>query len=211
MAFVLRSARKPLLYYDYRNRASDCDLALWEPCDQRGRFIAEATEGPFCHISTIVRFEDRLWNIAYEEGRNGFISPLSGDVRRFSGKISVFRLSTLSQVERDGVRRRLFSTIGGDYQWRSIRLLALAHFALFRFAERIPAVREWYDGLVKRQCAKHSSGICSSYVARSFRLGAGIHFGSKPEALVSPNDIVRCASPALDYLGTLTWPREWKL
>lgn len=192
--------RRDLPYSEYRQIARDCDVALWAPRDFSGRVIAAATDGPFSHVTGLVWLHGRLWSAGYEEQCNGFLSPISADVRRHPGKISVFRPAVhLDDRQRHDVVRHLVGDLTGDYAWKNIRLISLAHLLGLRwFTWCAP-----YKAMIRRQSHLTKSAICSQHIARSFRRGANVTFVNKHEAIVSPNDLAR--SPLLHYLGTLTW------
>lgn len=195
--------RRELPYHEYRLIARDCDVALWEPRDFSGKVIAVATDGPFCHVTGLVWIHGRLWSAGYEERCNGFLSPISADVRRHPGKISVFRPTVaLDDTQRRNILRHLVGDLTGDYAWKNIRLITVAHLLGLRWFTWCQA----YKDLIRRQSLKTKSAICSQHIARSFRLGAEVRFVNKHDAIVSPNDLAR--SPLLHYLGTLTWSRD---
>ncbi|MBI3866818.1 MAG: hypothetical protein HY290_33480 [Planctomycetia bacterium] len=191
-----------LPYVDYRHSARDCDVALWEPRDFSGKLIAVATDGPFCHVSGLAWLHGRLWSAGYEERCNGFLSPLSAEVRRHPRKISVFRPTLhLDERQRQAILRHLVGDLTGDYAWKNIRLITLGHLLGLRWFTWIPAYRE----MIRKQSLQTKSAICSQHIVRSFRRGANLRFVNKHDAVVSPNDLAR--SPLLHYLGTLTW--QW--
>lgn len=214
-------SRKLLGYDEYRATACEADILLWEPGDLTGRVIAAFTAGPFCHASLVVRVAGRLFQAAYSEGKDGHLSPLSAEIRRHSGRVSVFRVKErprrngipgrpLMEQEREWIASRLVNSLGGDYAWRNIRLIAYA--MLFRWCDRVPALRNLFDRLLDEQARKHTSAICSQDVVRAFRTAAAVPLvpGLTPtaEPLVSPNDIGR--GQAGNYVGTLVWPENWK-
>jgi len=196
--------RKWLPYAEYRQQALDGDVALWEPRDFAGKLIATATDGAFCHATGLVWLHDRLWSAGYEERCNGYLAPLSAEVRRHSGKISVFRtILPLDARQRQQVARHLTGDLSGDYASKSIRLLTLGHLLGLRWFTWCQTYRRW----IRRQSLLTKSAICSQHIARSFRRGAGIQFVLKHDAAVSPNDLAR--SPLLTYRGTLTWQESF--
>lgn len=196
--------RREISYDVYRSLAENGDIALWVPRTISGWFIAQGTDGPFCHASGIVRAHGRLWQAGYEEGRHGYVSPLSAEVRRWTGTISIFRLRGIEATERVAIGEHYVSDLGGDYGWTNIRLIAWAHMLGLRWFTWLPAYRR----AVLDRCAKTSSAICSQHIARSIRRATRRVLLRKDEALISPNDIAR--SPLLDYVGTLTWPEAWE-
>ncbi|MFN8857359.1 MAG: hypothetical protein ACK50P_17475 [Planctomycetaceae bacterium] len=197
---ILGVVRRWLPYAEYRAQALDGDVALWEPTSLYGHLIATATDGAFSHSSGLVWLHDRLWSAGYEEHCNGHLSPLSAEVRRHSGRISVFRtVPPLDDHKRKHVARHLIGDLTGDYAWRNIRLLTLGQLVGLRWLTWMQPYRRW----LREQSLRADATICSQHIARSFLRGAGVHFVHKFDAAVSPNDLAR--SPLLTYLGTLTW------
>lgn len=197
--------RRWLPYAQYRREALDGDVALWEPRDFCGKLIATATDGAFCHATGLVWLHDRLWSAGYEERCNGYLAPLSAEVRRHPGKISVFRtVPPLDDHKRKQVGRHLIGDLTGDYAWKNLRLITLGHLLGLRWFTWCETYRAW----IRRQSLLTKSAICSQHIARSFRRGANVQFVMKHDAVVSPNDLAR--SPLLAYLGTLTWDESFQ-
>lgn len=199
--------RIPLPYDIYRQVALDGDILLWEPRDLEGEIIARETKGPFCHASGAVAIHGRLFQSAYREGENGFLSPLSAEVRRHSGIISVFRVAAPDE-QRKRVAAHLLDDLGGDYQWANLGLIAADLSWLARVARRLPWLNREYQRQFALQSRKRSGAICSQHVARAWATGAQIVLVGKPLALISPNDLAR--DRRAKYVGTLTWPEGWK-
>lgn len=196
--------RRPLRWSEYHRDARDADVALWEARCIEGELIAGLTDGPFCHVTGVVHLPGGgLWSAGYEERRDGYLAPLDAAVRRHPGKISIFRAMTLSGTPfgractRD-VAAHLVNDLDGDYEWKNIRLIALAHSV----AGPLLVKSTWYQSLALQQSLKTRSAICSQHVHRSFRLGAHVDLVvNKRESLVTPNDIGK--SKLLTYIGTL--------
>lgn len=200
--------REDLAYDQYNLQAMDGDLLLWEPRDAMGEIIAHETNGPFCHASGVVHVHGRPFQSAYAEGENGFLSPLSAEVRRNSGKISVFRVRASDQ-QRERVAAHLLGDLGGDYAWVNLGLIAADIGWLARAARHLPWLRREYDRQLALQSRKRSGAICSQHQARAWKIGGLVDFcPGKPLALISPNDIARSAY--VHYVGTLTWPENWR-
>lgn len=193
-----------LPYSEYRSEALDGDVALWEPRDFCGKLIATATDGAFCHATGLVWLHDRLWSAGYEERCNGCLVPLSAEVRRHPGKISIFRtVPALDDHKRKHVARHLIGDLTGDYAWKNLRLITLGHLLGLRWFTWCDSYRAW----IRRQSLQTKSAICSQHIARAFRRGANVQFVMKHDAVVSPNDLAR--SPLLTYIGTLTWQENF--
>lgn len=194
---------RPLAWSEYRRTACDADVALWTPRDPAGEIIAWATGGPFCHATGVVHWFDEICSAGYEERRDGFVAPLHRAVQKHPGKIAIFRCNFDQGSSRlrlsMHVAKRLVTDLDGEYQWRNIRLIALAH----TFTGRTWLCNTtWYKSLALRQSLKTRSAICSQHVHRSFREGAFITLvPHKRESLVTPNDLAR--SSRLTYVDTL--------
>lgn len=208
----LRLSRVALSYELYRRSAMDGDLLLWEPRpqprDEIGHIIAAATRGSFCHASGVVHVHGRPFQSAYREGQNGFLSPLSAEVRRNSGLISVFRVA-MTDEQRERVAAHLIEDLGGDYAWANIALIAGHWGWVGRLAASIPFVRAGLERGDELQSRKQSGAICSQHYARALQAGANVELSpGRQLALISPNDLGRSAR--VKYLGTLIWPENWK-
>lgn len=168
-------------YEDYRKVAKDCDLALWEPTSWWGNCIANGTGGPFSHITAVMRWNGRLMNVGYEEGKGGFAAPFRHDVERYGGKIHIFRAD--AKFDRAAVSAALINNLGFDYAWSNIKLIALTHSMGLRLFQ--PA---WLQRRIIEASHKTGGGICSQHVARSFAAD-GVRFIGKQLAVTTPNDI----------------------
>ncbi|MDE2426742.1 MAG: hypothetical protein KGO96_12645 [Elusimicrobia bacterium] len=205
----LRRAWLP--YNEYA--ASNGDILLWEAHTAAGLAIAIETGGPFVHASGVVVAIGRPWQLAYQEGLNGYASPLSAEVRRHSGKISVFRPDyfglPLGRASCDDVAYELANSLGGDYEWTNIALIFAQRSLILRaLAHVFPCLRRRWEAELERTNHKRTSAICSQNVARAWLSGAGLELvKGKPLSLVTPNDIGLACRNA--YLGTLTWPENW--
>jgi hypothetical protein len=206
----------PHLWLPYdRYSPESGDVLLWAPQSAAGWAICLETDGPFCHASAVVRIVTRPWQAAYREGLNGYLSPLSAEVRRHSGVISVFRPRDPETGRACGVDTRsrvgveLMGSLSGDYAWPNIALIFAQRSRFLRWLARIlPPLRWRWDAELARQTRKRTSAICSQAVARAWREGAGIDLVDGRELpLVTPNDIFRGCREC--YLGTLTWPEKW--
>ena len=98
--------------------------------------------------------------------------------------------------DREAVKDRMIRDLGGKYQWRSIRLIALMNFPFIRWLKATPAVRQ----RIEQASHKTAGGICSQFIARCFGEDE-LSFVRKHYSVTTPNDLAR--SPKLDYLGTL--------
>ena len=200
--------------------AANGDFLLWEATTAAGLAIAVETKGPFVHASGVVKIMMRPFQAAYQEGLNGYLSPLSAEVRRHSGKISVFRpfdpdtqsLGTKRPFGPDVCDRVAFefmNSLGGDYEWTNIALIFAQRSLLLRLAAKvIPPLRHYWERELARVNRKRTSSICSQNVARGWAKGADLELvEGKPLPLVTPNDLGIACRDA--YLGTLTWPAKW--
>lgn len=196
---------------EYRDTARDCDVLLWEPSVPRwwkpsswyGRMIAEATGGgPWCHVTAAALWKtpgmagSRVMSVGYDEHRGGVAVPLSQEIERFPGTISVLRVKHLNAISRGSILAQLVGHLGGDYEWRNIKLFAIGHFVGLRFLFG-SRYRDW----VAEASKSTVNGICSQHVARSFFRGANVRFVDKRFNDTSPNDIG--LSAIVEYLGTL--------
>jgi hypothetical protein len=200
--------------------ASNGDFLLWEWTTAAGLAIAVETKGPFVHASGVIKINQRPFQAAYQEGLNGYLSPLSAEVRRHSGKISVFRPfdpDTFSQGKKrpfgpdvcDRVAFEYANSLGGDYEWTNIALIFAQRSMLLRLVGTvIPPLRRRWEQELARTNRKRTSSICSQNVARGWLKGADLELvEGKPLPLVTPNDLGTSCREA--YLGTLTWPAKW--
>lgn len=202
-------AAQVLVPYDvYRADALDGDVLLWKPHDLIGELIARETNGPYCHASAVVFVHDRPFQSAYREGENGFLSPLSAEIRRNSGQIDVYR-APIDAIQRAQIRRHLLDDLGGDYAWANIQQFVLDASWFGRLFEGLP----WFRARLQSRRASlersRTSSICSQHVARAY--GRGARYELCPQrsySRTSPNDLAR--SPRLKYHATLTWPEGWK-
>ena len=201
---------KILVPYDaYRRDAQDGDVLLWEPRDEIGRLIAAETNGPFCHASAVVYVHDRPFQSAYAERLNGFLSPLSAEVRRHSGMINVYRVPQLPAGARQGIRHHLLEDLGGDYEWANILQFAAEATWLGRWLERLPWLRPGVQRRRESLARSRTSSICSQHVARAYGRGAKLELcPARSYSRTSPNDLYRSAR--LKYHGTLVWPDKWR-
>lgn len=217
--------RRTISYNEYRHDANDADILLFEPSGcwmERfgGALIAHATDGPFDHAAAVkwivgdnheVGIDDRPWVSEYTIPVPHLV-PLSAKVRQYSGKVSVFRYRGLDPKDEEPrsekIGAELMKTLGGQYRYGNLGLIALTRLALIRWLFWfVPALRRWRDRWIARESRKRTYGICSQHVSRAYKFGAGIELVRKPLAEISPNDIARC--PQLEYLFTLTWPNDW--
>ena len=67
---------KNLTLEEYAKIAQDCDVGLWRPTSWWGKVIAAGTDGPYSHACSVLWWEGKLFQVAYEEGKGGFASPL---------------------------------------------------------------------------------------------------------------------------------------
>lgn len=191
---------------DYLADAVDCDLLLWEPTSWYGYLIAAGTSGQVSHITAVVREGGVAWSQGLEEksGR-GVAAPLIGEVMRWPGKISVFRVPRLTPEDREGVKVCLSQNLKASYGWPAIRAIVLGQLFFFRFLVWLPGFSAWYRGLFDRMenaRQKTPLAICSSYIHRSFCDGCRRPvFVKKPSLSVTPNDIGRSSETV--YVGTL--------
>lgn len=206
---ILPGIRRQSIDFDgYRKIAREADIALFEPTSPVMRLIAAGTEGPFSHAAGIFFMHDRLWQGAYTLPEP-CLTPLASQVRRHSGKISIFRVRTLDDEQRKAIVHHFLSDLGGDYGLRSIGFFLMGYLAVPRFLMTlIPALRDRWLAGIEKASRKHSSAICSQHIARAVYRGTGIRLVTKELANVSPNDIGR--SSAVTYVGSLLWPQSWQ-
>lgn len=189
---------RQLPYAEYREQAQNADILLWRPTSVWGHIIASGTRGPWCHAAATKwarNGTDRLLSIQYREGIGGYAIPTRDEVRQHPGRCDVFRVE-MDAATRESVTDTLMDSLGGDYNWASIWLIAMGYLPVLRWLHNVPGVETW----VERKLSSSAALICSAYVERGFRLH-DMPFIRREGGLVSPNDIGRSTLP--EYVGTL--------
>lgn len=189
-------------YHAYRRVMEPCDVALWEPHSTTllvrlgEEAIAKYTDGPYCHASCVGYNGQRIWQYGYQFW-NGYGSPLSGEVKRNSGGIAIYRAVT--PYDKNVVMSHMIGDLAGHYDFTDLGLIGLSALVGYGVLSRFRGYRE----AVLRRSRETSNSICSQHVARSFGY-AGVKFRLDDEyGLVSPNDLAR--PTFMKYIGHLTW------
>ncbi len=190
----------PLLRVDdyLSTHAEECDLLLWLPTSIWGHAIAFWTGGRFSHISVALKLDGEWFSVGLEEksGR-GCLTPLSAEVKRWPGKIVVFKVPQLIDEARERVKRTMIQNLHSSYGWAFIVILGfranVVTHLLAKLLFRLPIghfftqlALDWAD-----RTADHNTGaICSSYVHQAFLVATDMFWFSKEiSAIVTPNAI----------------------
>jgi len=154
------------------------------------------------HVTAVVRCDGRVYSAGLEEkaGRGGMF-PLRAEVRRFPGKISVFRMEGLTDEDRARIVEALRDGLDASYGWGAIWLSFLWQFGLFKLSMILPHWRRLYDYRCRQNDKAHES-VCSQCVHRAFSVAMRrLCFIKKSAPLVTPNDIGQSSESV--YLSTL--------
>jgi hypothetical protein len=146
-----------LNYCDVRHKIRDGDLVFWSPTNLPGRVIAAGTGGRFSHVGSVSRAGDVLETHEMLQFYGGRTVYLSHYVRRYPGKIHVYRVPGLedevgyafSQLQRrrsgepycwPDLLSQAFRCVGGDtLRPRLLEIDRMKEPALWERMYRTPA------------------------------------------------------------------------
>lgn len=164
---------------DAAHQIRDCDLLLW----RRQGLIAIAGRGVHTHAALALWWDERLFCVEVREWVGGRAVTLASQVRRFPGRIDVFRANSIGLPEftrrdgqalgydrgqyfdRRGAAQRMRAFCGCRYGYGHIVRASLYHL----FGARL-VVRP----LVDDRDVDEGSPFCSEAVALAIREGGGV-------------------------------------
>lgn len=173
---------------------ANADLLLWR---RRGA-ISIAGRGVHTHAALFGWWDRQPMVLEVREWIGGRATTLERQVRRYSGRIDVFRANASAcwEFDRDKALAFMRELAGCDYGWGSTLAAAVLH---------LPIVR-----CFKKADTDDSTEVawppnCSHAVARSTRLGGGVDpVPNLADHLTEPADLARSAF--YSYFATLEWP-----
>lgn len=156
---------------DVKSNIKDGDLLLFQKRSllSVGGLISVGGRGKHSHAAKAVWIRDTLYCMEVREGHGGRLVTLESQVKKFPGRIDVFRSGRNSpDYDRRGATDFMLRFIGIDYGWWNVTLTALTHLPLIRFFFR-PSTRD----LQEANAMKHPP-YCSMAVAMADRIGGGV-------------------------------------
>jgi len=180
-------------YRQARRDVRDADLLLF----RRRGLISIAGRGDHSHAAKAAWWAEDLFCLEVREWHGGRAVTLSSQVRRFAGRIDVYRTNPddrwpeYDRARATQVMRRL---AGCPYGYRAVAAAALLH---------LPLVRLWAQVDVHDADSPRRPPFCSQACAMSDRLGGGVDpVTHLADHMTLPADLAR--SPFYRYLFTLT-------
>ena len=150
--------------------------------------------------------KDILECIEFKEGIGARTTNLSVQLKKYSGRLDVFRLSNKIQLfdanhlngywielDRIKVTNKLRTAAGLKYDWTQLCKVGLTHIPLLRFIFK-PNINDYYYDNVY--------DICSSAISAAIRDGYSDPVKFLADQYTEPSDLAR--SSMLSYLFTLT-------
>jgi len=179
-------------YEAARERILSSDLLLF----RRRGLISIAGRGEHSHAAKAAWWEGDLFCLEVREWKGGRAVMLSSQVRRFPGRIDVFRANPEDrwpEYDRDGATRKMRRLAGCDYGYRGVLAAALLH---------LPLTRLFCNADVDDASCDQRPPFCSQACALSDRVGGGVdpvvHLADN---MTLPADLAR--SPFYQYQFTL--------
>ena len=189
---------KMVAYSQARNQIHTGDLLLWSPTTFSGRAISDFAPDEqmmrcappwwrFSHASMAAHWLDSLVNLEMMQWAGGRVTQLSRDVRRWPGKVHVFRPT--SPYSGAGAAARMIRLISTPYGWGDF-----GHILGRRY---LP----WLVRADADSPADDRPRVCSTGFAWAAHWGGGRKPCDKPDDEVTPNDLA--GSDFSGYLCTL--------
>lgn len=176
-----------------RQHIADGDLLLF----RRRSLIAVAGRGEHSHAAKAAWWGDELFCLEVREWHGGRAVTLESQVRKFSGRIDVYRANAHQrwpEYDRTLSTQFMRRLAGCDYGYAAVLAAAMLHLPLVRLAVRA----EVDDRAIDRR-----PPFCSQACAMADRLGGGVDpVPHLADQLTEPADLAR--SPFYEYLLTLT-------
>ena len=170
----------------------DADLLLF----RRRGLIAVVGRGDHSHAAKAARWEGELFCLEVREWHGGRAVTLASQVRRFPGRIDVFRANPNNrwpEFDRSRSTHFMRRLAGCDYGYAAVARAAMLHLPIIRWGVR--ATTE--DSAIDRR-----PPFCSQACAMADRLGGGVDpVPYLADRLTEPADLAR--SPFYQYLFTL--------
>lgn len=187
-------------YDDVRHEIWNGDLLLFRK--RRVGFldamIAIAGRGVHSHAAKAAWWKDDLFCLEVREFHGGRAVTLSSQVRKYPGRIDVFRPNPQNRWPHYDAARSLEIMrrfAGMDYGYGNVLWTALTHMPLLRVFVR-PAVND------EKTCDFRSPPFCSEAVAAAERIGGGVDpIPHLADRFSEPADLAR--SPFYQYIFTL--------
>jgi hypothetical protein len=189
---MLQSPLAVVRYPEIREQIRDSDLLLF----RRRGLISIAGRGDHSHAAKAAWWGKDLFCVEVREWLGGRAVTLSSQVRRFPGRIDVYRTNPddrWPEYDRARATRAMRRLAGCDYGYTGVLLAALLH---------LPIIRLFVRADVNDDTITRRPPFCSQACAMCDRLGGGVDPVSHlADALTLPSDLAR--SPFYTYLFTL--------
>lgn len=200
----------PVLPYatEVRQLLLDGDVLLFQGTGPWSRLIRWAGRTRYSHVGLVVL--GRGGRIMVAEAKEGLVGairlvPLSNAVK--GCQVDLYRVRGMGMDQLDEVARTAERYLGQAYGWASILRMALTRLPLWAL-RKVPVLGKllgrapaWSDN--DREPSGESM-VCSEYVARCWREGAGVDLVPRlADRSTEPGDLARSA--ALEALGALAY------
>ena len=170
----------------------DADLLLFR---RRGP-IAIAGRGVHSHAAKAAWWGEELFCLEVREWHGGRAVTLASQVRRFPGRIDVFRANPNNrwpEFDRQRSTQWMRRLAGCDYGYAAVARAAMLH---------LPIVRWWVRASTEDGAIDRRPPFCSQACAMADRIGGGVDpVPYLADRLTEPADLAR--SPFYEYLFTL--------
>ncbi len=194
---ILRIMQHYVSLKDARGRLFDGDLLLFRRRPfSLGALIAIAGRGVHSHAAKVAWWGDEPFCVEVREWYGGRAVTLASQVRRYSGRIDVFRANPKfrwKHYDRLASVRYMRRLAGCDYGYRGVLTASLLH---------LPVARLWVRPTLDDEQIDRRPPFCSQAVVMAERLAGGVdpvpHLADR---LTEPTDLAQ--SPFYEYAMTL--------
>ena len=189
--------RKGVSYAKVRRKIQTADILLFRGRGCTSRVLSVAGRSPYTHAAICVWHHNVLLCAEFREFRGGRSVNLSSQVRRFPGRIDVFRAPSLAKLPaiREAIGDTMLRWTGQQYNWRGILAASFLHLPLIRVFATPDLRRENGSGDDRPR-------YCSQAVSDVYQLESGLDLVPQlPGRLSEPADLARSAALAIVFEG----------
>lgn len=181
-------------YSQARSTIQDGDVLLFRGRGLVSWLIRSYGRSPYSHAAMALWVGNVLLCLEIREFKCGRAVTLSSQVRKYSGRIDVYRPSSYYRYDGAGAAVAMLRKCGSEYGYWGVVVAWLRHLPFVRLAMPLP--RENGGSATHRE-------YCSEAVANAMRTGGGLDVHRLPDRACEPADLGW--SEKLTFKHALKW------